>query len=304
MIIFATFIVVGVSVVVIDYIKAGRVGTVLTVSVFDVGDGFAALIGLPDGGDVLVDGGGYGGGIVRWLEKVEPFYADALDAIIVTDGAQNDVAGLFDVVRHYSVAKVYTLKNATSTAILSSFISFINNEGNGDNGNSSSLHVPVVYLAQGGTVMLDRGHGVYARVLYPPAISGDMLKGRAATLVFTLSYGTSTFIFLGNADAKTEAAISGRLVASDTKGTIVMMVPHQGSADAISQAFLSKFLSKADPHYAVISVSTTSRYGYPKQATIDMLAAAGVHTNITSRDGTVQYKTDGISLHVGFIKGL
>ncbi len=66
-------------------------------------------------------------------------------------------------------------------------------------------------------------------------------------------------------------------------------MPHHGSATGLSAALLAA----VHPSVAVISVGQGNPYGHPAPSTIALLAAAGVPTYRTDRQGTVEVLTDG-----------
>ena len=79
-----------------------RKGDVLEMAVLDVGHGDAIVLSLPDGKNVLVDGGGLGGSSLDIGESVlVPYLLDRgvrkLDAVIVTHADYDHVGGLFTV---------------------------------------------------------------------------------------------------------------------------------------------------------------------------------------------------------------
>ena len=86
-----------------------------------------------------------------------------------------------------------------------------------------------------------------------------------------------------SADAEAEA------VPIDPGPIDVLKVAHHGSDDA----GLGALLERTRPRLAVISVGEGNTYGHPTDATLATLAAHGVRTLRTDRDGTVVLEVGG-----------
>ena len=73
----------------------------------------------------------------------------------------------------------------------------------------------------------------------------------------------------------------------------MLKVAHHGSATATSAAFLAQ----TAPEFAVISVGTPNRYGFPRDETLDRLNASGARILRTDQCGavTVRIAPDGIA---------
>ena len=74
----------------------------------------------------------------------------------------------------------------------------------------------------------------------------------------------------------------------------MLKVAHHGSEDA----GLETLLEQDTPRLAVISVGEGNPYGHPTAATLAALAAAGVRTLRTDRDGTIVIDVRGSSVAV------
>lgn len=74
----------------------------------------------------------------------------------------------------------------------------------------------------------------------------------------------------------------------------ILKVAHHGSADP----GLPALLERTRPRLAAIEVGADNDYGHPTPSTLAALAAAGVRTVRTDRDGTVRVTLDETALHV------
>jgi competence protein ComEC len=97
------------------------------------------------------------------------------------------------------------------------------------------------------------------------------------------------FTMLLTADAEAES------VPLDPGSVDVLKVAHHGSEDA----GLGALLDRTRPRLAVISVGAGNSYGHPAGATLRTLAAHGVRTLRTDKDGNVAIEVErsGVSVH-------
>lgn len=103
-------------------------------------------------------------------------------------------------------------------------------------------------------IKLDLGNSVEAVLLAP---NGSGYKGlNDYSAVLKLTYGKTTFLFTGDAEAVSE----GEMLAAraDLKADI-LKVGHHGSNSSTTAAFLKAVA----PKYAIISVGKGNDYGHP-----------------------------------------
>ncbi len=124
-----------------------------------------------------------------------------------------------------------------------------------------------------------RSGGLRLEVLWPPAeLLAEPHAGEDPNrLALVLLARWRDFSMLLSADAEAEAA------PLDPGPLDVLKVAHHGSDDA----GLGDLLDRTGPRLAVISVGEGNPFGHPTAATLATLAAHGVPTLRTDRDGTV-----------------
>jgi len=108
------------------------------------------------------------------------------------------------------------------------------------------------------------------------------------SIVLRLVFGNKTFLFTGDAEAKSE---NEQLAAGLNLKADVLKVAHHGSSTSSSQAFLDI----VNPTIAVISCGTGNSYGHPRPETISRLDDMGVIIYRTDLLGTITITTDGSS---------
>ena len=109
-----------------------------------------------------------------------------------------------------------------------------------------------------------------------------------------VAYGEVSFLLTGDVERDVERFLvetQGEALRSD-----VLKVAHHGSRSSTS----ATFLTAVGPESAVVSAGADNRYGHPHAEVMDRLGSV-VNDDavfITSRDGTVEYITDGGGLWV------
>jgi competence protein ComEC len=246
---------------------AARARGGLEVTFLSVGQGDAALLRLPDGAAVLVDGGGAAeGGADPGARDVVPFLRDLgvrrLAAVFVSHPHADHVLGLAAVGRAVAVERLFT---------------------NGDPGDAAAAAVlaslpPAEPLAPGDA--WERG-GVEFQVRGGPRAG---LGTNDASLVLRVAYHRTAVLFPGDleAEGETAAAAAGGLDADAVK------VPHHGSGRSSGPSLVAA----VRPRFAIASVGAGNRYRFPHPQALDRWRAAGA-TILRTDEGAVRLLSDG-----------
>jgi len=105
-----------------------------------------------------------------------------------------------------------------------------------------------------------------------------------SSLVFSLVYGKTSFLFTGDIEEETESKLSLRSIKS-----AVLKVPHHGSCTSSSE----KFLNAVSPEIAVISAGRNNPFRHPCSKAVERLKK---HTKVilaTPIDGSIFIESDG-----------
>lgn len=257
----------------------GGGGDRLTVSVLDVGQGDAILIGTPAGKHILVDGGASGQLLAERLSEELPFWERTIDLVALTHPQADHMNGLIDALQRYDVREVLTTAVDGQTAAYHVWRNEITHEA-----------IPYHEAQPGEWIAL--GDGATLRVLGPgtEALASSELNN--ASLVLKLTWRDASFLLTGDIEVSGEEALLRSLSADELRST-VLKVAHHGSKTSSSPAFLRA----VQPAVAVVSVGVDNPYGHPAAAVIDRLRGTSLVFRTDER-GTVRFSTDGERLWV------
>jgi competence protein ComEC len=237
---------------------AGPAGPVagLRMTVLDVGQGDAILLQSASAPPVLVDAGPPGEGLAEQLAAAG---VERLGAVVVTHDQSDHAGGIEELLGRMPVGRlVYAVAGRDLRSVAAA-------------AGAVPLRLTAGSQLRAGQLRLE--------AIWPPR---ELLDGTTSepdpnrrSLVLVARW--RDFVALLAADAEAEAA------PLDPGPVDVLKVSHHGSEDA----GLGAMLGRIAPRLAVISVGEDNPYGHPSPATLATLAAHGVRTLRTDRDGAV-----------------
>lgn len=239
----------------------------------DVGQGDCEIITLPDGINIIIDGG-TGSGEDRLVADIKSLGIEKFDYVIATHPHEDHIGGLDKVIDTFGANKVYMPYASASTRAFEKFAAAVKKSG------------AEVNEAKAGVVMID-SKDVRAEFLAPCSDSYNELNNYSAVL--KLTYKDCVFLFMGDAEEESENEIlSGGF---DIKAD-VLKVGHHGSSSSTTD----NFLEKAAPQIAVIEVGEDNSYGHPHSQILNKLGKTSVYR--TDKDGMVKIECDGNKFNV------
>ena len=256
----------------------------LHIDFLDVGQGDAALISMPDGTTLLVDGGGRprfrsSGPFERETRSIgESVVSEYLwwrglyrvDYVLATHADADHIDGLNDVVRNFSVNAALVGRTPANDPEFEKF--------------TGSLANTSLQTVHAGDVI--RFGEVEVRVLWPPPGTDS---SNDDSVVLKLQFRDRSILLTGDIEKKAEAA----LMTSDLKADVVK-VPHHGSKTSSTEAFVSA----TRPRFAIVSVGQDSMFGHPHAEVVERWKRAGAQVWTTGKCGTISVNTDGKNLWV------
>ena len=111
------------------------------------------------------------------------------------------------------------------------------------------------------------------------------------SLIVKVVHDKNSFLFTGDCENEEEKSLLKKGVDLKAK---VLKAAHHGSSTSSS----ADFLDVVDPEYAVISCGKNNDYGHPNKETVRRLSKYARNTDITARDGSVVFISDGEGLTV------
>ena len=260
-------------------LSAARADGKLRVDFLDVGQGDSALITMPDGTTLLVDGGGNTNEAARRIgEAVVSEYLwwrglSQIDYVLATHADADHIDGLNDVLKNFSVRAALIGRRPGNDPEFEKF--------------SKSLKETGTYseTIQAGDVI--RSGNVEVHVLWPP--TDDDKSTNNDSIVLRIQLGERSILFTGDIEQAAERS----LVASQQQlRADVVKVPHHGSKTSSTEGFILA----TKPNLAIISVGRKSRFGHPHKEVVERWQANGATVLTTGDCGTITITTDGQDL--------
>jgi competence protein ComEC len=273
----------------------------LHIDFLDVGQGDSALITMPTGETLLVDGGGkvnfnslY---VLRADEEPELFEPDVqrigetvvsaflwekgydkVDYILASHADADHIQGLSDVARNFKIRAAIFGRAPFQDSVFIELYNVLRKK-----------NIPIAVVSQGG--ILDFGD-VKIEILYPyQDESAEAISDNNHSIVLRVNFGSRKFLFTGDIERETEGELikNAELLKAD-----VVKVAHHGSKTSSTQ----EFVESAQAKVAVIPVGRESPYGHPKPEVVERWKAAGAKIITTGENGTVSLSTDGQDLQL------
>ncbi len=264
----------------------------LNVTILDVGQGSAALIEMPGGRCLLVDGGGFydndifdvGKYLVApylWRNKIR-----TVDTLVLTHPNADHLNGLIYVADHFHVKDLWT---------------------NGERADTTGYRC-LMETCQRKTIQAFSYRNLRQHIdpkepqidiLYPPVgfmekrpVDAWRTDENNNSLVLKITQGDVSFLFPGDIGEASEKELVE--LAGDRLASTVLVAPHHGSRTSSSRAFLQT----VNPEVIVISAGWKNRFHFPHPSVMKRYKEIGARIYRTDLDGAIRMETDGRNLAV------
>ena len=286
--------------IVLHPLSSGFVDGRLRVDFLDVGQGDSALVTMPDGTTLLIDGGGrpnfsgtvqmagsdeeqFGHEIRSIGEAVVSEYLwwrglDRVDYLLATHAHADHIDGLSDVAKNFRVRAVMVARLPAADTEFQKFARTLESRG-----------IPLFLIGGGDRLRFDR---IQANVLWPPVSRRvDAPSRNDDSVALRLEFGENSLLLTGDIEGSGEKAIlaTGQEIKAD-----VVKVAHHGSRTSS----LPQFVASSRPRIAIISVGQTSMFGHPSLEVVKRWESVGASVFTTGRFGTISVIFDGQKLHL------
>jgi competence protein ComEC len=263
----------------------------LRVTIIDVGDGSAALLEIPGGHTIMIDGGGFsdnasfdvGSRIIApllWQKKIM-----TVDLLILSHPNSDHLNGLIYLADQFKVKSLWSNGEPRPTMGYQKLMQVCDRRG---------IRLPP-YAHMAHEYMIE---GVRLELLYPPR---DFLDRKESdrwrntnnnSLVVKVSFVDTSFLFPGDIMVAAEKELIR--LAGDRLASTVLIVPHHGSRSSSSR----QFIQEIDPQVVVVSCGHNSRFKFPHPEVLTRFRDLGVAILRTDLNGAVQLTTDGQHLMI------
>jgi competence protein ComEC len=246
----------------------------LKVNFLDVGQGDAIYIRTPQEQDILIDGGP-DDKVLESLGQVMPFWDREIDVVILSHPHADHVAGLVQILKRYTVKKIY-LTGVLHTA--PDYLAFLEE--------IKKQKIPTENIKE--LMTLDFGNEVELNFIYPDrSLFNEKIDNlNNSSIVARLRYKNKSFLFTGDAESPVEKEL---LTKKRELNADVLKIGHHGSTTSSSE----DFLKAVNPKFAVIGVGRNNSFGHPSLKTLSRLERFNIPFFRTDLLGTITFLSDG-----------
>ena len=253
-----------------DYINTNN--ALLKVHYLDVGQGDSIFIELPNNETMLIDAAEsyQSENIINYLKNLN---YQKIDYVIGTHPHTDHIGGLKDIINTFEIGKIYMPKVVSTTKTYENLLMTIKEKN------------LKINTAKAGTSIIDTD-ALKINILAPNNSTYTELNNYSA--VTKITYGTTKFLFMGDAEKLSENEIKENVTAD------VIKIGHHGSNTSSSIDFIKKVNAK----YGIISVGLNNKYNLPKEETITNWENSGTKIYLTSINGTITAISDGTNIKI------
>lgn len=255
----------------------------LQLTVFDVGQGDATLLRTPGGRHYLIDTGiwhpGYNSARYIMIPFLRAEGITRLEGVFLSHPHADHIGGITELLNTIPIDTIYNSGSSYESELFYNYQAI-----------AAGKNIPVVPLKAGQCLVLDSAIRLF---VYGP---GEHLSSSSGvnnrSLVLELVYGSTEFLFTGDAERKQEQRLLKtypRLVKTD-----VLKVAHHGSRTSSTE----RFLRAASPAIGIVSLDWSNRFGHPHASAVKRLRSHIGELHFTSLDGAIQLVSDGQQIRV------
>ena len=259
----------------VNIVGAARMMENLELYFLSVGQGDGALVILPGGVKILIDGGPINGKLTNELSKIFLPTDHYLDMVMISHPQLDHFGGIIDILKNYKVG-VFLFNGVSGTA-----------KAFGDlKDNLEKNKIKQVVLLKGDKISYRESE---INIIWPEAKYLKSKELNDTTLVTELISQNSKIVFTGDIDAKIEE----RILKFYNSPIDILKVAHHGSRFSTSE----KFLAALRPKLAFIEVGKNS-YGHPTDIVLNRLKKYNAKIYRADKDGTMKVVIDGEKMRV------
>ncbi len=245
----------------------------LEIGFVNVGQGDGALIKMPSGENIIIDGGGgaaystYNIGDKIFVPYLQSHNAQIINTAVLSHFDKDHCEGVISAVKSLRVARLYVPAAAEDSDMRRGLLSA-----------AEENNTEVIYVSD--AISLTFAHGVSVTVR--PALS-DSSDSNNSSLITEIGYGGFKALFTGDIESRAEKALTENGLVSDVD---VLKAAHHGSATSST----AEFLNAAKPECVVISVGEDNTFSHPSPEVVSRFEALGSKIFRTDENGDIRIR--------------
>ena len=269
------------------------------VAFLDVGQGDAAVIEMPEGDTIVIDGGAAYDSLDLGRAVVAPYLWDRgirrVDHLIGTHPQLDHIGGLTTIVQKFSIGRYWSNGVARDEPFYRRFREAIDRSQAPESqarAGQALIESPTCRLAALNPPPSTMR--VAGAPTQPASRSADGSELNNQSLVLRLSCGTHSVLFA----ADVEAAAMQRMVEEQGQALAseILKIPHHGARSSLHD----EWIARVHPQEGIVSVGRHNAYGHPVPAVMDAYRKEGSRLWTTSGSGAlwVTARLDGpLTMH-------
>lgn len=239
----------------------------------DVGQADCSLFMLPDGQNIVIDGGRRGSK-KEMVEYLKSCGIKQIDLLVATHPHEDHIGGMSELFKHFKIMRIWDSGYNHGSKLQKEFYETI----------LKLKDIPFGRPKRGHTAMYG---DVLVQVLAPAKfLAGTSSAANNNSLILMLTYGDIDFLMMADAQVEEQRTIYPLPEAE------ILKAPHHGARNANDK----NLYNQVKPEIVVLSYGRGNKYGHPHSETVELIREHNA-TRLDTADGTVEIWTDGKEIH-------